>query len=211
MADDVARGAGEVVMRENCIYRRLARCMAMLPATSAEMADATGMRQDTIRDWMRWLRADGVVAPSGRTRNDGIVWAHGTGKGFQMSGQQATASIKNFVKLWGLLTRRRTVAEITDAMSIGRRSANHMVKCLHVEGAARIAGWQMSGQTLEAYYDRLPAADVPRPAKLPRESSNARYWAKRRDAMIERGLSTRDKLPVDLRTRPAANVGREAA
>lgn len=188
-------------MRENCIYRRLARCMAMLPATCAEMAEATGMRQDTLRDWMRWLRAAGVVAPTTRTRNDGIVWAHGTGKGFAMSGQPATQGVQLFAQLWGVLQRRRTVADIAEAMCIRRHRAHRMVRCLHVERAARIAGWQMSGQTLEAIYDRLPAADVPKPARMPREDSNARYWAKRREAMTERGLSPRDRLPADLRVR----------
>lgn len=188
-------------MRENCIYRRLARCMAMLPATAADMAEATGMRRDTVRDWMRWLRADGVVSPGTRTRADGIVWQHGTGRGFPMSGTPAPDSVRLFSALWRALERRRTAVELSRAIGVDRRSANRMVAMMRAEGAARIAAWQMSGQTLVPIYDRLPAADAPKPQRVPREDSNARYWAKRRERLAQVGLSTRDKLPAELRVR----------
>lgn len=192
-------------MRENCIYRRLARIMAMLPSTSEQMAKAVGIRQDTVRDWLRWMRAEGLVKSGSRTKAAGLLWDHGNGVGFVMSGAQPPETIKRFAALWKLLSKRQTAKNLQTTMKVSRRASEHMMQCLRVEGAVRIAGWQMSGQSLVPIYDRLPGKDAPKPARLPRGETNAKYWARRRDALRERGLSLRDRLPSDLRTRPAAN------
>jgi alkylated DNA nucleotide flippase Atl1 len=199
----VDRLNGDRMQREST-YERLAKIMVMLPATSAELSLATGTSRGRMLSWLRFLRAAGLVSHIGRGGENGaITFGHGDGREWPLSGEPPTERIQTFIKIWRLLTRRQSCADLAQALGLSQRHTGYIIARMHSTGAIRIGGWAMVHQCPTPLYDRLPAPNVPRPQPKTREQSNAEHWQRRRELMRAEGLNLSDRMPAHLRQRPA--------
>lgn len=165
------------------VHHRLSRLLALLPATAGEIASDLEVNACTVRGWLQALRAAGMVALGPMTRA-GRVHRLEPGRPYERkSNAGVSAGVLRFIAAWRLLARRQSTASLAAGLGAHPRTAWEILHALRMHGHARICGYVVSHQALMPLYDRLPLADVPRPAPQPRVQTNARYWARRRERL----------------------------
>lgn len=165
------------------IYRRLSQLIAMLPADTACIAEATGVTKRATGVWIRHLRAEGIVGYGDLRQRVGRVIVPGNGRRFEQSHVWASAGVQTFCRAWHALAARQTTDSLAAAVGASRRTMSDLLMQMRTHGLVRIGGWELRGQNYAPVYDRLPAPDVPRPTREPRVDVNSRYWAARRERM----------------------------
>lgn len=166
------------------IYCRLAQLIAMLPADTAHIAEATGVTRRAAGVWIRHLRAEGIVGYGELRQRVGRVIVPGNGRRYAVvSVERASAGVQTFCRAWHALQARHTTDSLAAELGNTRRTMSDLLMQMRIRGLVRIAGWELRGQNYAPVYDRLPAPDVPRPTREPRVDVNSRYWAARRERM----------------------------
>lgn len=165
------------------IYRRLARLMAMLPATSKDIAEEMGVTQRGLGLWTRHLRAEGIVDYGPMRQREGRLIVPGNGRRYTLATIEASAGVRTWCRAWHALASRQTSDSLAAAIGVHRRTASDLLRQLRLNGLIRVGGWELRVQTYSPVWDRLPALDVPKPAREPRVEVNARFWAARRERM----------------------------
>lgn len=163
------------------VYAGLSQMLAMLPANSQQIADATGLQILTVRKWLRQLRAGGVITFGRKVGN------HGSrqnllqpSKPYTSGGAERHAdTVRRFIKSWDAMVSRNTTATLAAALEVDQRTAVSIIKHMRDAGLIRIAGWQTNGQTVTPVYDRLSGSDAPRPDRKPRSEINSDHWQRR--------------------------------
>lgn len=168
------------------IYGRLAQALAMMPATRREIAAALDVSADQVGVWLQDLRAAGIVRRGVWIAGEGVVWHFEAGSPFPRAVSRPISTVVRFVAAWRLLSSRQTSTSMAAALSVSQRTASDIIGSLREHGLVRIAGWEIRGcGTYTPAWDRLCAADAPRPAADSRTVTNARYWARRRDGLTQ--------------------------
>jgi hypothetical protein len=165
------------------IYRRLARLMAMLPATTKDIAEETGVTQRGLGLWTRHLRAEGIIGYGAMRQREGRLIVPGNGHRYALAKIEASAGVQTWCRAWHALAARQTSDSLAAVLGIGRRTACDLLRQLRLNGLIRVGGWEVRGQSYAPVWDRLPAPDVPKPGREPRTEINARFWAARRERM----------------------------
>ncbi len=161
------------------VYRRCARLVAMLPATSEQIAEALDLCEQTTGVWLRELRALGVIAPISYVQRKGRMYGPGDGKRRNIQQYDKPASgIYRFADALDALKTRRTVADLAQAIDVHPRVASEIVLALKANKLIRVCGWITNKNTAAPIYDRLPVSDVPKPERMTKQQTNARYWSK---------------------------------
>lgn len=170
--------------KASLIYLRLSRLIAMLPATNKAIAADLGVSRSVVGVWLRDLRARGLIGVGEMIAREGRVYVPGPSRPYSRhSTERRARGIALFCDAWDALSARQTTDDLAEALGLHRRTATDMLRSMRLHGLVRIAGWEMRHQTLAPVYDRLPAPDVPRPARRDRVTTNAAYWARRRDRL----------------------------
>lgn len=169
------------------VYSGLSQLLAMLPADSQQIADATGAKVLTVRKWLRQLRAGGVVTFGHKAGNHGARLVHLLpSKPYAPGGKERqAATVARFIEAWNAMVARHTTATLAAELDVVSRTACTIVKHMREHGLLRIAAWQVNGKTVTPVYDRLSGSDAPRPERKDRSEVNAVYWAKYRAAGSE--------------------------
>lgn len=158
-------------------YSKLCAVLAALPATTKQAAERAGVRHDVAAKWLRELRAHGIVKITARVRDGAIVWNREDAAPFERGGQRSV-QIALFARLWRALQRSSTVIELGEQCGCCARHASYMVNVLRRAGLARVSGWVLVGATQTPRFDRLPAADAPKPAPMTRAEACAKHRAR---------------------------------
>lgn len=158
-------------------YSKLCAVLVALPGTTKQAAERAGVRHDVAAKWLRELRARGIVRITARVRDGAIVWKREDAAPFERAGARSV-QIALFARLWRALERTRTVAELGEQCGCTSRHASYLVNILRDAGLARIGGWVLIGATQTPRFDRLPCADVPKPAPMTRSEACA-VWRKK--------------------------------
>lgn len=167
------------------IYGRLAQALAMMPATRREIAAELEVSADQVGVWLQDLRAAGIVRPGRWVAREGVTWHFEAGRPFPRTVRRPIGTVVRFVAAWRLLASRQTSSSLASALGASQRTASDIIGSLREHGLVRIAGWEIHGHAYTPAWDRLPAADVPRPQRDSRAVTNARYWARRRDGLTQ--------------------------
>lgn len=167
------------------IYACLSQVLAMLPADSQQIADQTGAKLRTVRQWLRQLRAGGVITFGDKRGKYGSRVVHlRPSKPYQPTGQIQAATVTRFICAWDAMVSRHTTATLAAELGTVSRTACTIVMHMRAAGLLRIAAWQANGQTVTPIYDRLSGVDAPRPERKDRSEVNAAYWVKYRAAVV---------------------------
>lgn len=168
------------------IYIALSQIMSMLPASTAELAEAVGMRKRTVCNWMRELQAAGMVARGELRQREGRVYLPADARPYERAGWRYPAhGLQRFITAWHALRARQTTDTMAALLNVTRRTASELLLAMHEHRVITVAGWQMRHQTWMPMYDRLPrGGDVPRPPRTPRSELNATYWARRTAGLV---------------------------
>lgn len=168
------------------VYACLSQMLAMLPADAQQIADQTGAKLRTVRQWLRQLRAGGVVTFGRKLGQHGSRVVHlRQSTPFQPTSQIQAATVARFIAAWDCMVTRQTTASLAQELGTVSRTACTIVMHMRAAGLLRIAAWQVNGQTVTPVYDRLSGSDAPRPGRTPRSVVNAAYWAKHRSVGSE--------------------------
>lgn len=169
----------------SAIYANLARLLARLPATTGALSVELGVRQRTVCHWLRELAASGIVARGEFRQRDGRLWVLSEARVLPRVGwRYACHGLERFARAYLALQRRQTTDSLAERLGVHRRTASDIVLHMRRAGLVRVAGWELRRQNLTPVYDRLvQARDAARPARVPREVSNAAYWQRRRLGM----------------------------
>jgi predicted transcriptional regulator len=171
----------------SAIYENLAAVLARLPASTGELCEATGLSRKTAGNYLRELCAAGIVARAGFRQREGRVYVRADATAFQRAGWRYEArGLYCFIAAWHALRARQTTDSLARTLAVHRRTASAIVRSLRDQGLVSVCAWEMRGTNLTAVYDRLPRQQpVPRPGRVPRTVSNAAYWARRRDGLVQ--------------------------
>lgn len=172
------------------IYGWLAHVVMSLPEPSADIAERLGVASTTVAEWLRQLRAEGVVVRGPNRGGKPVVWTRQDAKPFDRKACDACYHVARFAAAWRELARRRhTAASLATALGLSLRSAHTIIEQMHDQRAIRIAGWEIHGQTPTAQWDRMQGADAPRPPRVDKVEINRRHWAARKARMQAQSAS----------------------
>lgn len=165
------------------IYGRLSRMLAMLPATTEQIADELDVARGSVCKWARHLRAEGLIGYGPMVQRHGRTLVVGNGRRFELARREASEAVAKFCRAWHMLATRHSTDDVAAAFGMRRRTVSEMLREMRTAGLIRVCGYELRGQTYAPIFDRLPAPDVSRPGREPRSDVNARYWAARRERM----------------------------
>jgi DNA-binding transcriptional ArsR family regulator len=171
------------------IYVSLSHMLSLLPASTGELGEALGYPPRTVSNWLRELAAAGLVARGEYRQREGRVYVRTDGPRFERAGwRYESAGLQRFIVAWHALRTRHSTDTLAAVLGTHRRTSSEILRSMHEFGLVKVSGWQVRHKTLMALYDRLPRPrDVPRPPRVPRQDSNATYWARRKAGVVGSG------------------------
>lgn len=147
-------------------HYKLSKLMQSLPASAQSLADIIGVEAESVRVWLRHMRAAGIVGVDGIDEHGRIVWVQGTGVGYNRTSAKAAPEVLSlFISAWRRTASRTSPLELAAHLGKSYQTACRIIYAMRLAGVLRIAGWRRANNAPYCIYDRLPAPDVPRPLR----------------------------------------------